>query len=133
MKYIFFIVSLTISFSMISQKHVSNFNSIKPVATFDNIHVKKLSSEPNSTTFAIWVKQKVKIHKHMQHVENIYVSEGSGIFYLADSVFNIKSGDLIVVPKNTWHGVDVNSNIPLKVLSVQSPEFIGNDRVFQNK
>ena len=131
MKYIFFIVSLTISFSMISQKHVSNFNSIKPVATFDNIHVKKLSSDFNSTTFAIWVKQKVKIHKHIDHVENIYVSEGSGVFYLEDSIFNIKSGDLIVVPKNTWHGVEVNSNNALKVLSIQSPEFIGNDRVFK--
>ena len=133
MKSFYFIICLTFPFSFISQQHVSNFKAIKPSTTFDNIHVKKLSSEPNSTTFAIWVKQKVKIHKHMQHVENIYVSEGSCIFYLADSVFNIKSGDLIVVPKNTWHGVDVNSNIPLKVLSVQSPEFIGNDRVFQNK
>jgi Mannose-6-phosphate isomerase len=133
MKSLYLLICLAFPISLISQQHVSSFNTIKPSTTFDNIHVKKLSTDSNSTTFAIWVKQKVKIHKHTQHVENIYISEGSGVFYLADSVFNIKSGDLIVVPKNTWHGVDVNSNIPLKVLSVQSPEFIGNDRVFQDQ
>ena len=131
MKNLYFLICFAFPISLISQQHVSNFKAIKPSTNFDNIHVKKLSSDSNSTTFAIWVKQKVKIHKHIQHVENIYVSEGSGVFYLADSIFNIKSGDLIVVPKNTWHGVDVNSNIALKVLSVQSPEFIGHDRVFK--
>ncbi len=133
MRYFYLIVYLAFSFSFTSQQHVSNFNSIKPAEKYDNIHVKKLSSEVNSTTFAIWIKQKVKMHKHLNHVENIYVYEGSGSFYLSDSIFNIIPGDLIIVPINTWHGVDVKSKIPLKVLSIQSPEFIGIDRVFKEK
>ena len=130
--YLIIIFSLLIRFSIVSQSYVSNFNSIKADIDFNNIHVKKLSSNVNATTFAIWVKKSVKIHKHVNHVENIYVSEGSGSFQLEDSTFNISSGDLIIVPKNTWHGVNVNSNNPLKVLSIQSPEFFGNDRVFKN-
>ena len=130
--YLIIIFSLLIRFSIVSQSYVSNFNSIKADIDFNNIHVKKLSSNVNATTFAIWVKKSVKIHKHVNHVENIYVSEGSGSFQLEDSTFNISSGDLIIVPKNTWHGVNVNSNKPLKVLSIQSPEFFGNDRVFKN-
>ena len=130
--YLIVIFSLLIRFSIVSQSYVSDLNKVNPDLFFDNIHVKKLSSDVDATTFAIWVKQKVKIHKHVNHVENIYVSEGSGIFQLEDSTFNINSGDLIVVPKNTWHGVIVSSKKPLKVLSIQSPEFIGNDRVFKN-
>jgi len=126
------IFSLLIRFSIVSQSYVSDLNKVKPDVFFNNIHVKKLSSDINATTFAIWVKQRVKIHKHVNHVENIYVSEGRGVFQLEDSIFNINSGDIIVVPKNTWHGVIVNSKTPLKVLSIQSPEFIGNDRVFKN-
>ena len=126
------IFSLLIRFSIVSQSYVSDLNKVKPDVFFNNIHVKKLSSDINATTFAIWVKQRVKIHKHVNHVENIYVSEGRGVFQLEDSIFNINSGDIIVVPKNTWHGVIVNSKKPLKVLSIQSPEFIGNDRVFKN-
>jgi len=126
------IFSLLIRFSIVSQSYVSDLNKVKPDVFFNNIHVKKLSSDINATTFAIWVKQRVKIHKHVNHVENIYVSEGRGVFQLEDSIFNINSGDIIVVPKNTWHGVIVKSKNPLKILSIQSPEFIGNDRVFKN-
>ncbi|MBM77335.1 MAG: hypothetical protein CL846_02530 [Crocinitomicaceae bacterium] len=133
MKYIYFILFINIQIFSISQSYVNHFNTVEPDVSFENIHVKKLFSDSNSTTFAIWVKQKVKMHKHLSHVENIYVTEGSGNFYLGDSTFLIKSGDLIVVPKNSWHGVDVNSENPLKVLSIQSPEFIGNDRVFKEE
>lgn len=130
--YLIVIFSFLFRFSIVSQSYVSDLNKVKPDVFFDNIHVKKLSSDVDATTFAIWVKQKVKIHKHIKHVENIYVSEGSGVFQLGDSIFNINSGDLIVVPKNTWHGVIVKSKNPLKILSIQSPEFIGNDRVYKN-
>ena len=133
MKCIYFILFINIQIFSISQSYVNHFNTVEPDVYFENIHVKKLFSDSNSTTFAIWVKQKVKMHKHLSHVENIYVTEGSGNFYLGDSTFLIKSGDLIVVPKNSWHGVDVNSKKPLKVLSIQSPEFIGNDRVFKEE
>ena len=94
-------IGFFLTFSMaISQEFVGEFNKVRPDSTFDNIHVHQISSNIHSTTFAIWVKQKVKIHKHVNHVENIYVSEGSGIFQLEDSTFNINPGDLIVVPKN---------------------------------
>ena len=133
MKCIYFILFINIQIFSTSQSYVNHFNTVEPDVSFENIHVKKLFSDSNSTTFAIWVKQKVKMHKHILHVENIYVTEGSGNFYLEDSTFLIKSGDLIVVPKNSWHGVVVSSENPLKVLSIQSPEFKGNDRVFKEE
>ena len=99
---------------------------------YDNLYIKKLSSDSLSTSFAIWIKLKVKLHKHDFHTEHVYVLEGSGDFTLGDTTQPIKKGDLITIPKNTWHGVEVTSKVPLKVVSIQSPEFKGVDRVFKS-
>ena len=99
---------------------------------YDNLYIKKLSSDSLSTSFAIWIKLKVKLHKHAFHTEHVYVLEGSGDFTLGDTTQPIKKGDLITIPKNTWHGVEVTSKVPLKVVSIQSPEFKGIDRVFKS-
>ena len=96
---------------------------------YDNLYIKKLSSDSLSTSFAIWIKLKVKLHKHDFHTEHVYVLEGSGDFTFGDTTQPIKKGDLITIPKNTWHGVEVTSKVPLKVVSIQSPEFKGIDRV----
>jgi len=74
----------------------------------------------------------VKLHKHDFHTEHVYVLEGSGDFTLGNTTQPIKKGDLITIPKNTWHGVEVTSKVPLKVVSIQSPEFKGIDRVFKS-
>ena len=115
-----------------SQENVMKINQIKPSIEFENINVKKISSNPSSSTFAIWIKKKVKVHKHINHTENILIQSGYGQFRLNDSIYSVSSGDLIVVPKNTWHGVIIDSKEPMKVISIQSPEFFGNDRVYKN-
>lgn len=115
-----------------SQVKVLEINQINPDIEFENIHVKKISSNTSSSTFAIWIKKKVKLHKHINHTENILVQSGYGQFQLNDSIYSVSLGDLIIVPKNTWHGVIVDSKEPMKVISIQSPEFFGNDRVYKN-
>ena len=114
------------------QKNIMKIKQIKPSIEFENINVKKISSNPSSSTFAIWIKKKVKLHKHINHTENILIQSGYGQFRLNDSIYSVSSGDLIVVPKNTWHGVIIDSKEPMKVISIQSPEFFGNDRVYKN-
>ena len=132
MKYLLILFIQIISCHLISQNYVASFDSIQPEKNYENINVKKLSSDINATTFAIWVKKSVRLHKHVQHVENVYISQGYGEFQLGDSTYKVKSGDLIIIPKNTWHGVVVKSKEPMKVISIQSPEFTGNDRIFKD-
>ena len=120
-----------IFFSLIGQEYINSFDKIEPDNDYDNIYVKKLSSETDATTFAIWIKKSVRLHKHIEHIENVYIAEGNGDFQLGDTIYNVKTGDLIVIPKNTWHGVIVNSQKPMKVISIQSPEFHGKDRIFK--
>lgn len=123
---------LLIPLLFISQDIVSSIDQIIPDKEFENIHVKKISSDSSSSTFAIWIKQKVKLHKHVYHTENVLIDKGFGEFQINDSIYKVAAGDWIVIPKNTWHGVVVNSKSTMKVISVQSPEYFGKDRIFKD-
>ena len=48
---------------------------------------------------------------------------------LGDSLLKVKKGDLIVVPPKTVHSVKVNSFEPFEVISIQAPEYKGEDRI----
>lgn len=123
---------LIIPFIIKSQYIISSIDQILPDKDFENIHVKKISSDSSSSTFAIWIKQKVKLHKHVYHIENVLIDKGFGEFQINDSIYKVAAGDWIVIPKNTWHGVIVNSKSTMKVISVQSPEYFGKDRIFKD-
>ena len=103
MKAITFLTILLITCNSISQEAVINIGSVKPPKEYSNIHVQKISSNSLSSTFVIWVKQKVRLHKHLYHRENVIIQECSGQFQLKDSIFNVSAGDIITIPKNTWH------------------------------
>ncbi|MFT7613806.1 MAG: mannose-6-phosphate isomerase-like protein (cupin superfamily) [Parvicellaceae bacterium] len=120
-------------FPLIFFAQTNTIKDVNPDSTnFENIHVKKLSSDSLSTTFAIWIKLKVKLHKHVDHTEHVYIVEGKGEMTVGSDTIDIKKGDLITIPKDTWHGVKVTSKRTLKVISVQSPQFLGVDRVFKS-
>ena len=123
---------ILIPFIFKSQDIVSSINEIYPEKEFENIHIKRIYSDSSSSTFAIWIKQKVKLHKHIYHTENVLIDKGFGEFQINDSIYKVVAGDWIVIPKNTWHGVIVNSKSTMKVISVQSPEYFGKDRVFKD-
>lgn len=95
-----------------------------------NIVVKKLSSDKNASSFIIWVKESVKAHVHEHHTECLYVLEGTGSMILEKDTLSIIPGDFITIPENTIHSLKVTSEIPVKVISIQTPEFFGKDRVF---
>ena len=90
---------ILIPFLFKSQDIVSSINEILPEKDFENIHVKKISSDSSSSTFAIWIKQKVKLHKHVYHTENVLIDKGFGEFQINDSIYKVAAGDWIVIPK----------------------------------
>lgn len=103
---------------------------VEPMEEYENIHVQKLASDSLSSSFVIWVKEGVKSHKHAVHTENLYVIEGNGIMTVGEEEFEIEAGDYIVIPMDTFHAVTVTSRTPLKAISIQTPEFLGKDRIF---
>ncbi|MDX1651985.1 MAG: cupin domain-containing protein [Brumimicrobium sp.] len=112
---------------------LKNIKEKLPDAEYENILVVKLDGDERCTQFLIWVKDTVRTHKHAVHSESIYVLEGEGIFYFNNEVKKIREGDFVFIPANTWHSVKVTSEVPLKVLSNQSPEFKGEDRIFPDE
>lgn len=101
----------------------------KPDIEYENILVKTLSDTPHQTSFMIWIKDGVKLHKHKVHTENIYVIKGKGEMTIGDEKYVIKKGDYFTIPKNTPHALKVLSSSPMQVISIQSPKFIGQDRI----
>ena len=129
MKKAFVIVFCLIAFIAISQD-VVKLKKIKPDKEYENILVKPYSSDKNSSSYIIWVKKEVRLHKHEHHTENLFVVEGKGELTVGNNVHLIKKGDYINIPMGIPHGLIVTSSKPMKVLSIQSPIFLGFDRIF---
>lgn len=116
------------------QAQVINESKITLPEEAGSVYVHRVSSDSLSTAFILYIKEEVAMHKHEYHSENVIVLEGTAILYLDDTRYEIKAGDIIFIPKNTWHSVLVTSDIPLKVISIQSPFFDGTDRIiFKNQ
>lgn len=130
MKPFLLVLLLFLNTYLIGQETI-NINEIHPLDEYENIHVQKLNSDSNATSFVIWVKKEVKSHKHVYHTENLYVVEGSGLMKVGTNEFEIKKGDYFVIPKNTYHSLVVTRGEIIKVVSVQSPQFLGKDRIFR--
>ena len=104
-------------------------SEITAPSDLENIHVIKIASDGNSSDFVIFVKKEVPLHKHVMHSESIYVLEGNGLFQLGDKTLEVGPGDYIKVPEGVPHALKVVSQVPLKAISIQAPEFFGKDRV----
>lgn len=124
---------LTIIFTFISAtlfaQSQTDLATISPQGDYDDISTQKLNSDSNGTSLVIWIKKEVKPHKHITHSENVVIVEGMGKMLLGDKTIDVKPGDFIYIPKNTVHALKVTSSGPMKVLSLQSPEFDEKDRV----
>jgi mannose-6-phosphate isomerase-like protein (cupin superfamily) len=105
-------------------------DSVGNTTTSDNLYVKRLAGDSLVSSFCILIKKEVKPHKHVYHSEHVLVLDGEGLMTLGDSTFTVRKNDLIFIPKNTVHSAVRRGIRPLKVLSIQAPEFDGRDRVF---
>ena len=108
-----------------------SLDTIKAPAVYENIYNRPLYADSVASSFVIFIKKEVKAHKHAAHAEHVLILDGTGEMTLDEKTFKVKKGDMIFIPKNTFHSVKTTSKIPLKVLSVQAPFFDGKDRIFK--
>jgi quercetin dioxygenase-like cupin family protein len=116
----------------LGQQHI-DFDSIQPISSYENISVQNLDADSLVSTYSIWVKKEVRSHKHEFHSETIFVVSGTGKMTVGETTYEIKAGDYIFIPQNTYHALLVTSEGPVQVLSVQAPFFDGTDRVFKEE
>lgn len=132
MKYIILLIIALSAYTNLKAQKL-NTDTIGSKSVFENINNSKLFSDSLVSSFIILVKKEVKEHKHIFHSEHVIVVDGEAEMTLDDSSFTIRKGDIIFIPKNTFHSVKTTSSIPLKVVSIQAPFFDGNDRLFKTK
>ena len=130
MSKIFFILAfLLTSFSFSFSQNFQSLDTVKTYGDYENIYLRKLNSDSLVSSFVIFIKKEVKAHKHATHSEHVYFLDGTGEMSVGEKKFSVKKGDMIFVPKNTFHSLKVTSSTPVKVLSVQAPMFDGKDRI----
>ena len=106
----------------------TDLNSKHPPANRTSIAVEKIADDSLSTSFLIWIEEGVKRHFHTSHTEHVTILEGTGEMELGDSLFTVKPGDFLLIPRGTPHAVVAIT--PMKVLSIQTPRWTTEDRVF---
>ncbi len=128
MKLLYTLLFATLTSPLFSQ-NVQNTDTIHCPAGVENVYSRPLYSDSLCSSFVIFIKKEVKLHKHLYHTEHVTVLEGEATMILGEKVFTVKKGDFIFIPKNTPHKVVTTSKVPLKVISMQAPYFDGTDRV----
>jgi quercetin dioxygenase-like cupin family protein len=124
------LIGFSSSWLSVNAQEIIKLKEVEPKKAYDNILVQKLNDDDRQSTFVIWIKEGVRLHKHEYHTENIYVISGKGEMRIGEETFEVKKGDYFRIPQNTPHGLKVTSSKPMKVLSTQCPKFLGTDRVF---
>lgn len=114
----------------LAAQQVLDFDTVQPSEEYGNVHVQQLYSDSAVTAFMIWVKKEVAPHYHAKHTEQVYILEGRGTMTMGGKAVPVKAGDHIFIPPGTVHSVKVTSEAPMKVLSIQAPEFDGTDRIW---
>ncbi len=123
-------VFMVICSNMMNAQDYFKLNALKNVAENKNIAVHSLCSDRFESSYIIWVQDSVKPHYHAQHTELIHVLEGAGFFYIGDTSYTVEPGDYLRIPAGKVHSFKTNSNNSVKVISIQTPEFKGKDRVW---
>ena len=121
-----FVFSVGISFIAHSQK-VFTYQAELSKKEFDNILTEKIYSDSLSSSFMIIIRKSVGLHKHDFHTEHVYILEGSCEMQLGNEHVSLVKGDLVIIPKGTPHSLEVTSIEPMRILSIQSPKYDGDD------
>lgn len=108
----------------------ADLNSYSAPKDMKNLHIEALGSSETASEFIVFIRDEIKAHYHKTHTELVYVLEGTAIFHLGETKQLIKAGDFIRIDQGVIHSVKVTSKLPLKVLSIQTPKFVGKDRFF---
>jgi mannose-6-phosphate isomerase-like protein (cupin superfamily) len=65
--------------------------------------------------------RKMRVHKHLNNDELIFIHNGQGTLTLDEESIEVKTGDVVFVPRNTWHGLDNTGKENLQMIFQYSP------------
>jgi mannose-6-phosphate isomerase-like protein (cupin superfamily) len=112
----------------------SEYDKIKPYTTKDGSIIRELihptvhgNTRQSLAEATIPEGFTTLLHKHYQSEELYHIVEGSGIMFIEDKRFEVKSGDTICIPPGASHQIQNTGRIPLRLLCCCSPPYSHDD------
>ena len=65
--------------------------------------------------------RKMRIHKHLNNDELIFIHKGEGVLTLDEEFVEVKTGDVVFVPRGIWHGLDNTGKENLRMVFQYTP------------
>ena len=65
--------------------------------------------------------RKMRVHKHLNNDELIFIHKGEGTLTLDEESIEVKTGDVVFVPRGVWHGLDNTGKENLLMVFQYSP------------
>jgi mannose-6-phosphate isomerase-like protein (cupin superfamily) len=125
MKILVCLLGILYGVNLSAQRQISDW----AVASDENITVERLAGDSLTTSFLIQITDEVPLHYHAVHSEHVYILSGRGKFVLNSDTTSVSEGMYMFIPAQSHHSVKVTSEDPMRVLSIQCPEFTGKDRI----
>lgn len=92
------------------------------------IAIHHLKRTQNSSTHFIRLQKSETPHYHDRHDLQVVILEGTSIIHFKDHEVGLKKGDVIFIPKGTYHWAENTSTSASIVFATFSPAFDGKDR-----
>lgn len=95
--------------------------------------MRELYNSDNLSIAHVVVLGKAREHLHKKMEEIYYVEKGKGQLIIGNDVLNVKEGDVIPIPKNTWHYLNKSNENgeKLEVLVISHPRYDPKDMIFK--
>jgi len=65
--------------------------------------------------------RKMRIHKHLNNDELIFIHKGEGTFTLDEQSIAVKTGTVVFVPRGVWHGLENTGKENIRMVFQYSP------------
>lgn len=88
------------------------------------IKISKTKNDVNNISFCtenIVASDRIRVHKHLNEDEFVFIHKGEGIFTLDDQQIAVKAGAIVFVPKGIWHGLENTGQETLCMVFGYSP------------
>jgi quercetin dioxygenase-like cupin family protein len=113
------------------------FDSSKFFQPTDGEPIRSVITESPEATIVAWYiqpQQEIPAHLHPHGQDTWTILAGQGEYYLdrSGSTRSIFTGDVVIAPTGSVHGVFNNSNEPLIFISVVSPSTAGYELVIRD-
>lgn len=98
-----------------------------PIGKDENIKVKSLFKNENSSHFIIQIRDRERPHIHETHDLTVVVKKGEGILHLGNDDLAMRRGDVAFIPRGVLHYFVNTSSEPCIAYVIFTPFYDGKD------